>query len=211
MKKNRFIPRDISWLAFNNRVLQEAADKTVPLRERIKFLGIVSNNLDEFFRVRVAAVRRLAGLKLIPTDAKKKARKLLEAIKVRVLEQQEKFNDIYENSIIPALAKNGIDIIDEAHLSDSELKLVRQHFSHVVSQKLFPLILEEARDIPFLKDGDIYLAVKLSNSTSGDVKYALMMGILLGWQKTILSLYIAFIIGAIVGLTLIIFKKHGKL
>src|SRR4029079_9014298 len=96
--KRKIIPRDISWLSFNSRVLQEAADETVPLRERIRFLGIFSNNLDEFFRVRVATLKRM-------TEFGRKAHmhlevapdKILEEINAKVIQQQDEFNRIWND------------------------------------------------------------------------------------------------------------------
>lgn len=170
----KLINRELSWLSFNSRVLQEAADPSVPLVERIKFLGIFSNNLDEFFRVRVAGVRRIATTKALPAVERKTARHLLEEIKETVLEQQEKFDSIYHKSIIPELMKNGIQIVDENHLTELDLRSVRIHFAHSIAQKLFPLILDEARDIPNLRDGEIYLAIRMLNSDTGDIKYALI-------------------------------------
>lgn len=172
--KVKVINRELSWLSFNERVLQEAGDSKVPLVERIKFLGIFSNNQDEFFRVRVAAVRRIATAKLVDISERKAARTLLEQIKAKVLEQQVKFHDIYENQIIPELNKHGIEIVDELHLTDAELKTVRLHYQHTIAQKIFPLILDEARDLPNLKDGEIYLAVRLLNQHTQDIKYALI-------------------------------------
>lgn len=170
----KLINRELSWLSFNSRVLQEAADPSVPLVERIKFLGIFSNNLDEFFRVRVAGVRRIATTKALPAVERKTARHLLEDIKETVLEQQEKFDSIYHSSIIPELLKNAIQIVDENHLTELDLRSVRIHFAHSIAQKLFPLILDEARDIPNLRDGEIYLAIRMLNSDTGDIKYALI-------------------------------------
>jgi polyphosphate kinase len=96
--KRKTIPRDISWLSFNARVLQEAADPTVPLRERIKFLGIFSNNLDEFFRVRVATLRRMEeyGNKLKNMHLEYAPGKILEEIQEIVIEQQEEFGRIWK-------------------------------------------------------------------------------------------------------------------
>lgn len=172
--KQKYINRELSWLSFNARVLQEAENSTVPLVERIKFLGIFSNNMDEFFKVRVAGVRRIASIKQIDNLERKKARKLLEKIKEVVLEQQEKFESIYTKEIIPELLANNIQIINEMELTEIEYRHIRQYFSHIVSQKLFPLILDESRDMPTLRDGDIYLAIKLHNSQTGENKYALV-------------------------------------
>src|SRR6059058_3922465 len=96
-QKKKIILRDISWLSFNARVLQEAADPTVPLRERIRFLGIFSNNLDEFFRVRVATLKRMIQFgnkgKMHLEDHPDK---ILEEIQITVLNQQSEFNRIWE-------------------------------------------------------------------------------------------------------------------
>ncbi|MGZ3850524.1 MAG: polyphosphate kinase 1, partial [Flavisolibacter sp.] len=99
--KRKTIPRDISWLSFNARVLQEAADPSVPLRERIRFLGIFSNNLDEFFRVRVATLKRMIqfGSKAkmhLETDPEI----ILEEIQMTVLNQQSEFNRIWDHILV---------------------------------------------------------------------------------------------------------------
>src|SRR5437868_11624268 len=98
--KRKTIFRDISWLSFNARVLQEAADLTVPLRERIRFLGIFSNNLDEFFRVRVATLKRMVQFSnKTATDLEEDPGKILDEIQITVLNQQSEFNRIWEEII----------------------------------------------------------------------------------------------------------------
>ena len=97
-KKHKTIFRDVSWLSFNGRVLQEAADSTVPLRERIRFLGIFSNNLDEFFRVRVATLKRMVGFgEKSKMHMENNAQEILDDIQMTVLNQQSEFNRIWEN------------------------------------------------------------------------------------------------------------------
>src|SRR5436305_9714296 len=101
--KRKSIVRDISWLSFNARVLQEAADPSVPLRERVKFLGIFSNNMDEFFRVRVATLKRMAeigGKKKLNMYLEQDPDKILEEIQMIVLEQQSEFNRIWEKIFV---------------------------------------------------------------------------------------------------------------
>src|ERR1700744_1220783 len=108
--KRRTIPRDISWLAFNGRVLQEAADPSVPLRERIKFLGIFSNNLDEFFRVRVAALKRMRE---VDGDTYQAAPELiLEEIQEKVITQQIEFERTW-NEILRELKKQNIVLVND--------------------------------------------------------------------------------------------------
>lgn len=177
VKKPSFnlIDRELSWLAFNARVLQEAANKKVPLLERIKFLGIFSNNLDEFFRVRVAGVRRLLQLnKEVKSNEFKSLKKELEAIKATVLFQQQEFSRIYTDEILEDLRKEGIYIVDETALSADELVFVRNVFVNKIAGRISPLLLQHGKELPNIKDGEIYLAVSMRNSVSGNVQYALV-------------------------------------
>ncbi|MFN4915759.1 MAG: polyphosphate kinase 1 [Sphingomonadales bacterium] len=169
------IDRELSWLAFNARVLQEAANKQVPLLERIKFLGIFSNNLDEFFRVRVAGVRRLLQLNKNRNNKDfKLLKKELEAIKSTVLFQQQEFARVYEDEILADLRKEGIFIVDESALTASEVSYVKDVFVNRIAGRISPLLLQHGKELPNIRDGEIYLAVSMRNSISGNTQFALV-------------------------------------
>lgn len=157
----KLINREITWMHFNGRVLQEAADQNVPLLERIKFLGIFSNNLDEFFRVRVATLNRMLKLK-------KKDYKFINFNPASILkrvfdieqEQQKEFTDIFRK-IVRELADQNIFMINEKELTPEQGQFVMDYFKTQVRANLFPLILENVQDASWLKDKSIYLAVDL--------------------------------------------------
>ena len=167
-KKKEIINRELSWLSFNDRVLQEAADESVPLVERLKFLGIFSNNLDEFFRVRVATLHRLLDFE---KGAKKligeKPRKILEKIQQYVICEQKKFDSIYEK-ILKELAKENINIINEKKLSSSHAEYIRTLFKDEIASLISPIMLNAVSKFPELSDRSIYLAVKLTKKNSPD-------------------------------------------
>ena len=117
----KLINRDISWFSFNARVLQEADDATVPLLERLKFLGIFSSNLDEFFRVRVASLRRESLLGLHENPTEENASHLLNQIQETVLEQQHRFSKIFKE-LGHALEKEHIYLINDAALNEEQAK-----------------------------------------------------------------------------------------
>jgi len=160
--KFKTIPRDISWLSFNARVLQEAADPTVPLRERIRFLGIFSNNLDEFFRVRVAALKRMVefGNKkdTINMHLESNPEKILEDIQMLVLNQQSEFNHIWEG-IFDELKNEKIFLVTEKELNKEQRDFVRRYYEDEVSANVIPLMIESIHNFPFLRDKSIYLGV----------------------------------------------------
>jgi len=167
------INREISWLYFNDRVLQEAADPTVPLIERIRFLAIFSSNLDEFYRVRVATLSRLANLN---EKAKEilgyNPKKVLNQIKTIVVKQERKFNNLYENIIVRQLAEEKIFILNDSQLNVQRGAFVKSYFRESLLATLVPIMLDNSMPLPELRDRAIYFFVKLTKDKS--VRYALI-------------------------------------
>src|SRR5471030_785745 len=157
------INREISWLYFNDRVLQEAADPTVPLIDRIKFLAIFSSNLDEFYRVRVATLSRLSNLN---EKAKEilgyNPKKVLNQIKNIVVRQERKFNNLYENIIVKQLAEEKIFILNDKQLNVARVAFVKQYFREKLLATLVPIMIDESLPLPELRDRAIYFFVKLT-------------------------------------------------
>lgn len=160
--KNQYINREISWLHFNARVLQEAADETVPLIERLRFLGIFSNNLDEFFKVRYATVKRIsqAGKSGKSALGGTTAKKLLEDITNIVIKQQAESLEILSN-IENMLQEENIFIIDETEVSAEQSEYIKKYFLENISPALITIILNDLNEFPLLKDSAAYLAVKI--------------------------------------------------
>ncbi|NRF37931.1 polyphosphate kinase 1 [Pedobacter foliorum] len=175
-KRAPFLNREISWLYFNERVLQEAADETVPLIERIKFLSIFSSNLEEFYRVRVATLSRLSNL-----NDKAKAllgfnpKKVLNEIKNIVVKQERKFEQLFQATLMNELAQNRIFILNETQLNVSRGEFVRNHFRDRILSNLVPIMIDLEKPFPELKDRYLYFFVRLSKKTSKkSEKYALI-------------------------------------
>lgn len=165
----RYIDREKSWLNFNARVLQEAADPTVPLLDRLRFLGIFSNNLDEFFRVRFAAIRRLSlsGLSGENLLGGVSSEQLLKDITNIVIKQQSESLRIL-SEIEKELEAEGIFIINESQISLDQENFLRDFFIQKVSPALVTIILNDLAEFPLLKDTSGYLAVKLVMKPEGD-------------------------------------------
>ena len=164
--KNNYIPRDISWLSFNARVLQEANDQSVTLKDRIRFLGIFSNNLDEFFRVRVATLKRMVELlekkKILNIDILDSPDLILDEIQKVVLKQQSEFNRIWGN-INRELIKRKILIINDRKLNNEQKIFVKDYFDNVVRPYIIPLMIENLPELPYLRDKSLYLAIVMRN------------------------------------------------
>jgi len=172
-RKNKV--RDISWLAFNGRVLQEASDKSVPLKERIKFLGIFSNNLDEFFRVRVATLKRMIQLgNKASMHLEDAPERILEDIQDKVLSLQSQFDQTW-NEILRELKKEKIFLVDEKKLNIQQQKFILNYFNEQVRGHIVPLMIESIGTFPVLNDKSIYLACTLSKKDrSIPQRYALI-------------------------------------
>jgi polyphosphate kinase len=178
--KNQYVNREISWLWFNARVLQESADKNVPLIERLRFLGIFSNNLDEFFKVRYATVKRIveAGKTGKSVLGGEKAKDILEEITNIVIEQQARSVEILK-SIQEELEGQDIYIIKETQLNETQRDFVKNYFVQKVSPQLMTIILNDLTDFPTLKDTAAYLAVKMviigdANAKEKEKRFALI-------------------------------------
>lgn len=160
-QKIKLINRDISWLSFNERVLQEAEDKRVPLNDRIRFLGIFSNNQDELFRVRVAVLRRMmrlqkSELKHFDVDPAK----ILGQIQKKVLVLKNRFDNAYLQ-VLEEMKKHKTYILNEKEINSQQGELIRHYFNEHVRQWLFPIMIDEKKKMPLLNDKSIYLAVRM--------------------------------------------------
>ncbi|HUU99630.1 MAG TPA: polyphosphate kinase 1 [Bacteroidales bacterium] len=169
-----YTPKEISWLSFNERVLQEAENKEVPLIERFKFLGIYSNNLDEYFRVRVATLRRLAQF-----GSKSKAilgyspKATLKKVHEIVLKQNVRFEKTF-SGLIQELVKHKIHIINEKELNNEQAEFIRNYFFKEVRTRLMPFLIEKDCELPNLTDDAIYLAIYLVKKGGQKSRFALL-------------------------------------
>lgn len=169
-----FINRELSWLSFNERVLQEALDARNPIIERMRFLGIYSNNLDEFFRVRVANIRRMILVKDKTVQGfEGSPKELYNEIRAVVLRQQKQFDLAYQK-ILKELGAHSIFHIQENQLSDSQTAELKQFFNLKLKHSIVPILLNSKTSFPRLKDSGIYLAIKMYNEKAKKVKFALI-------------------------------------
>ncbi|PTT77378.1 polyphosphate kinase 1, partial [Chryseobacterium sp. HMWF001] len=153
---------DITWLAFNERVLQEAMDEKVPLHLRIRFLGIFSNNLDEFFRVRVAGLKRAMDFKekVIAESFYQPPSKILQKINDIVMKQQQDFDKTWKK-ILAEMADHHVFIKTSKNLSPNQKEFVRKYFDEVVESNVIPILLHENTPMPYMRDKSLYLGVAM--------------------------------------------------
>ncbi|CAM2844160.1 polyphosphate kinase 1 [Vibrio neptunius] len=166
-----YIEKELSWLSFNERVLQEAADKTVPLIERIRFLGIFSNNLDEFYKVRFADVKRRILINQ-ERGGNDNSKHLLTKMQTKALKLNERFDELYAE-LIRDMARRRIFLVNETQLNESQEKWIKKYFRNQVLPHITPLLMRDDIDVlQFLKDEYAYIAVELRKEEQN--QYALI-------------------------------------
>lgn len=157
-----FNPRDITWLGFNARVLQEAMDKSVPIHLRIRFLGIFSNNLDEFFRVRVAGLKRAMDFKqkVVSESFYEAPSKILQKINKLVIRQQEDFDRTWKD-VQREMAKEKVFIKDHKHLTPSQKAFVFKYFDEEVESNVIPILLHDNKPMPYLREKSLFIGIAM--------------------------------------------------
>jgi polyphosphate kinase len=172
---NKIIARDISWLAFNQRVLQEALDDSNPLIERLRFLGIYSSNMDEFFRVRYASIKRLTQITAKSQErmGNKTPAEVLEEISAKVIEMQAQAQEV-NDLLLAKLPAENIEFVTEKQLTEGQKNFVRKFFIDKVSPTVFTLMLNDTNKIPELRDKSIYLAIRMYKKGSDKNDFALI-------------------------------------
>jgi polyphosphate kinase len=170
----KLVNRELSWLSFNERVLQESLDRSTPLIERLRFLGIYSNNMDEFFRVRVANINRfitIKGQKLDGFDGTPK--ELLRAIQETV-KKQRKIYDLSYQRLLKEMEGHGIYHINEETIPDNLKEQLTEFYHEELKRDIVPIMLDKKHKFPRLQDKEIYLAAQIVNEKKGKARYALI-------------------------------------
>ncbi len=170
-----YIHRDISWLAFNHRVLQEAKDPSVPLMEKLKFLAIYSSNLNEFFRIRVANHRNLVRLgkktkKKLEFDPKSVLKEIFKILN----DQQLEFSEIFEEQIIPSLKKQSIHLLRRTDLNGEQKEFVENYFKDNLLPFVQPVLLLAGKVKPFLNNAALYLTIFMLDKETNTEEYAIV-------------------------------------
>lgn len=176
MSEKMFYNRELSWISFNERVMQEAQDESVPLLQRLRFLGIYSNNQDEFFKVRIANLERMMRMRGAK-DQKMQGGDTLEELFGKINEQTARLQVTFEEcyrSIVTQMESYDIFMLNENEISESQREFCQNYFAEHISSLLVPLILRKSTKIPFLRDGRIYHAVKMTSVSGASCRYAII-------------------------------------
>jgi polyphosphate kinase len=170
---DRYLDRELSWLAFNQRVLELAEDETLPVLERTNFLAIFASNLDEFFMVRVAGLKRriLTGL-AVPTNVGRAPQDVLSDISSAAHALQDRHALAFQSLVRPALAEAGVDVVDWQSLGDADRRSLRTYFSNQIFPVLMPLAVDPAHPFPYISGLSLNLAVRVRNSKTGKQEFA---------------------------------------
>ncbi|WP_404446538.1 RNA degradosome polyphosphate kinase [Microbacterium marinum] len=170
---NRYLDRELSWLAFNKRVLELAEDTNLPVLERANFLAIFASNLDEFFMVRVAGLKRriITGL-AVPTNVGRSPQDVLTDLSTAAHELQERHARVWSEDVRPALAEAGIEVVSWADLADDERSDLYEYFSAQVFPVLMPLAVDPAHPFPYISGLSLNLAVRIRNARTGRQEFA---------------------------------------
>ena len=168
-----YFNRDISWLSFNYRVLLEAGDLTLPVYERIKFLSIYASNLEEFYKIRVAEHRSVIMQKVLSEEDPAEAEQILEEIKREVTRQQQEFFHIFNDEILPELAKNNIVLYMNAQPKPEHRNFIKEYFMEEIFPFLQPVMLLKEDVRVFIRDNRLYQVAQLRKKDTGEIFYAL--------------------------------------
>jgi len=171
--RKAYLDRDISWMYFNHRILQEARKEYVPLLERLSFLGIYSNNLDEFFRVRVATLNRMIAHKNLDKVEEARIKKSLKIIN-QLNECYSKEYTTVTDSVVEELQKHKIRVINETQLNNEQKEFLKQLFYDKLNGSINPIWLSQLDNLSALEDNRIYLAVEKKRLSDGETKYAIL-------------------------------------
>ena len=173
LPEDRYLDRELSWLAFNQRVLELAEDLSLPVLERANFLAIFASNLDEFFMVRVAGLKRriLTGL-AVPTNVGRAPQDVLSDISRLAHELQRRHARAFQDLVRPAMADAGIDVVDWQSLNDADRRSLRTYFSNQIFPVLMPLAVDPAHPFPYISGLSLNLAVRVRNTKTGKQEFA---------------------------------------
>ncbi|MDO4241521.1 MAG: RNA degradosome polyphosphate kinase [Microbacteriaceae bacterium] len=170
---SRYIDRELSWLAFNQRVLEMAEDTANPVLERANFLAIFASNLDEFFMVRVAGLKRriMTGL-AVPTNIGTTPTALFQEIMCRAYELQQRHSACFQNEVQPALAANGIHIVDWHEISETDKNSLKNYYESHIYPILMPLAVDPAHPFPYISGRTLNLSIRVRNPRTEKIEFA---------------------------------------